>query len=88
VSSDAWNISQAKFNLEVGVGEEEPVTWWIPVTFKPVDSEEKTTFWLAESSSEVPSPANLDDNAFIFNVGELSSRSLTNFQFYGLGRSV
>ena len=71
VSDTTWNISQTKFNLEVGTGEEDSAIWWVPVTFKHVDKEEKTTLWLAEQSAEVTAPASLADNAFVFNVGKL-----------------
>jgi hypothetical protein len=77
VSDTAWNISQTKFNLAVASEDEEedPSLWWVPVTFKHVDQEAKTTFWLADRSAEVTAPASLSDNAFVFNVGRLTRKN-------------
>ena len=73
MEGQAWNISQEKFSLEMGLVDPRHPTWMLPVTFKEVgrDAGPASTFWLTNRTARVTASTN---KPCIFNVGKCTTQ--------------
>jgi len=70
-----WEITQQKFNLEVGSQEGDNSTWMIPVSLRNVDTGDLTDntidMWHTVPSLVLDAPADADNSTYLFNIGQM-----------------